>query len=181
MRISDRVTRVSEKGVRIAPPYLIAEAGVNHEGSMETARRLISEAADGGADAIKFQTYRAHTIATKHSPAYWDTGKEPTTSQFNLFRKYDKFWEDEFEEPKKTEEQIEIIDELEPVKSSRSIFEDFSEKFPKHVYKKYLIRKKVSKSGHFISPLLKDIDRFKQAIILKEVLGKPRALKRSIR
>ena len=87
----------------------------------------------------------------------------------------------EFEEPKDIEEQPEIIDELEPVESSRAIFEEFSEEFPKHTHKKYIIRKKVSTSEHFISPLLKDIDRFKQAIILKEVLGKPRALKRSIR
>jgi sialic acid synthase SpsE len=81
-------------------PYIIAEAGVNHEGSMELARRLIDEAADGGADAIKFQTYRAETIASKHSPSYWDTKKEPTTSQFELFKKYDKFWKKEFEELK---------------------------------------------------------------------------------
>lgn len=42
---------------RIEAPYVIAEAGVNHEGSMDIARRLIDEAARGGADAIKFQTY----------------------------------------------------------------------------------------------------------------------------
>ena len=79
-------------------PYLIAEAGVNHEGNMDTARFLIEEAAEGGADAIKFQTYRAHTIASKNSPAYWDTDKESTESQYKLFQKYDKFWKKEFEE-----------------------------------------------------------------------------------
>jgi hypothetical protein len=87
----------------------------------------------------------------------------------------------EFEEPRDTDEQPEIIDESEPVQTARAIFEDFSEEYPEHIHKKYRIRKKVSKTGHFISPLLKDIDRFKQAIILKEVLDKPRALKRSIR
>ena len=87
----------------------------------------------------------------------------------------------EFEEPIDTEEQPEIIDEPELVQTSRAIVEDFSEEYPEHIHKKYIIRKKVSTSEHFISPLLKDIDRFKQAIILKEVLGKPRALKRSIR
>ena len=56
---------------RIAVPYVIAEAGVNHEGSMDIARRLIDEAAEGGADAIKFQTYKAATLASKDSPAYW--------------------------------------------------------------------------------------------------------------
>jgi sialic acid synthase SpsE len=79
-------------------PFLVAEAGVNHEGSMDTAKRLIEEAAEGGADAIKFQTYKAETIASRHSPAYWDTSKEPTLSQYELFKKYDSFWKKEFEQ-----------------------------------------------------------------------------------
>ena len=89
-------------------PYLIAEAGVNHGGSMDLARRLVKEAASGGADAIKFQTYRAHTISSKNSPPYWDTEKEPTRSQFELFRKYDKFWKEEFGELKKYCDEVGI-------------------------------------------------------------------------
>lgn len=81
----------------IRRPYIIAEAGVNHEGSMDLAKRLIDEAAEGGADAIKFQTYKAETIASKDSPYYWDITKEPTRSQFELFKKYDKFWKTEYE------------------------------------------------------------------------------------
>lgn len=82
-------------------PYVIAEAGVNHEGDMELARRLVDEAAEGGAHAIKFQTYRAETIASKDSPYYWDLEKEPTRSQFELFKKYDRFWKGEYEELKR--------------------------------------------------------------------------------
>ena len=77
-------------------PYVIAEIGVNHEGSMDTARKLIDLAKEGGADAAKFQTYKAETLASRHSPAYWDLGKEPTTSQFRLFQKYDGFGPDEY-------------------------------------------------------------------------------------
>lgn len=77
-------------------PYVIAEVGVNHEGDMETAKRLIELAADAGAQAVKFQTYRAETLASKESPAYWDTTKEPTSSQFELFSKYDTFWREDF-------------------------------------------------------------------------------------
>ena len=85
---------------RVRRPYIIAEAGVNHEGDMDLARRLIDEAAEGGAHAIKFQTYKAQTIASKDSPAYWDTAKEPTESQYRLFQKYDKFWKEEYEQLK---------------------------------------------------------------------------------
>lgn len=81
-------------------PYVIAEAGVNHEGSMQIAKRLVDEAQEGGADAIKFQTYKASTLASKDSPAYWDTSKEKTLSQFDLFSKHDKFWKKEMEELK---------------------------------------------------------------------------------
>lgn len=81
-------------------PYMIAEAGVNHEGSMDTAKRLIDEAQQGGADAIKFQTYKAETIASKHSPAYWDASKEPIQSQYKLFKRHDSFWKKEFTELK---------------------------------------------------------------------------------
>ncbi|CAI3237847.1 N-acetylneuraminate synthase family protein [Desulfovibrio legallii] len=92
---------VPQPETRIPAPYVIAEAGVNHEGSMEIARRLIDEAAAGGADAIKFQTYKAASLASKDSPAYWDTSKEPTRSQYELFKKHDSFWKNEFEALKK--------------------------------------------------------------------------------
>ena len=77
-------------------PYIIAEIGVNHEGSMDQALRLIDQAKHGGADAAKFQSYKAGTLASKNSPSYWDTNKEPTTSQFALFQKYDSFGPDEY-------------------------------------------------------------------------------------
>jgi len=92
----------------IRRPYVIAEAGVNHEGKMSLARRLIEQAKEGGADAIKFQAYKANTIASKNSPAYWDTTKETTSSQYKLFKKYDKFWKEEFVELKEYCDQVNI-------------------------------------------------------------------------
>jgi len=72
-------------------PYVIAEIGVNHEGDRDLARRLIDEAAEGGADCVKFQTYKADKLASRNSPSYWDLASEPTTSQHELFQKYDAF------------------------------------------------------------------------------------------
>jgi N-acetylneuraminate synthase len=77
-------------------PYIIAEIGVNHEGSLEKAKELIDLAKKGGADAAKFQSYKAETLASKNSPAYWDTSKEPTLSQYELFKKHDSFGEKEY-------------------------------------------------------------------------------------
>ncbi|MBK8551366.1 MAG: N-acetylneuraminate synthase family protein [Ignavibacteria bacterium] len=84
----------------VSRPYVIAEAGVNHEGEMDLAKRLIDEAAEGGAHAIKFQTYKAEKLASADSPSYWDLEKEPTKNQVELFKRYDKFWKKEFEQLK---------------------------------------------------------------------------------
>ena len=77
-------------------PYIIAEIGVNHEGNFELAQRLVREAAEAGAHAAKFQSYKAEKIASRNSPAYWDQEKEPTESQFKLFKKYDNFNQAEY-------------------------------------------------------------------------------------
>lgn len=89
-------------------PYIIAEIGVNHECDMAKALQMIDECKAYGAHAVKFQAYKAGTIASKHSPSYWDTSKEPTTSQYQLFQKYDKFGKEEFEKLKDYSEQLGI-------------------------------------------------------------------------
>lgn len=54
-----------EKSYSLKMPYIIAEAGVNHEGSIDIAKRLIHEAKAGGADAIKFQSYKAELLPAR--------------------------------------------------------------------------------------------------------------------
>ena len=45
--------------------YIIAEAGVNHNGSIEMAKTLIDSAADAGVDAVKFQTFKAERLVSR--------------------------------------------------------------------------------------------------------------------
>ncbi len=78
--------------------YLIAEVGVNHENDMETAKKMVSQCAAGGAHAVKFQTYKADKLAISDSPAYWDTSKEPAQNQHELFSRFDNFGQAEYEE-----------------------------------------------------------------------------------
>lgn len=48
--------------------FIIAEAGVNHDGSLKKALKLINVAASAGANAVKFQTFKAEDLATKSAP-----------------------------------------------------------------------------------------------------------------
>jgi len=108
MKLKELFDTINPYETKLYQPYIIAEIGVNHEGSMEIAKRLIGEAKEGGADAVKFQSYKAKTLASKDSPAYWDTTKEPTTSQYELFKKHDSFWIDEMRELKEYCDKVDI-------------------------------------------------------------------------
>ncbi len=76
--------------------YLIAEIGVNHGCSIKKAKEMIMQAKKGGADAAKFQTYKASTLTKINSKAYWNLSKERTKSQYQLFSRFDKFNKGEY-------------------------------------------------------------------------------------
>ncbi len=69
--------------------FIIAEAGVNHNGSIELATRLIDVAVDAGADAVKFQTFKAENIISKHAPKadYQQETTDKGESQLEMVRK----------------------------------------------------------------------------------------------
>ncbi len=86
-------------------PYVIAEMGVNFYDTarelgispLEAAKLYIKKAKEAGVNAAKFQSYKAETIASRNSPAYWDLSKEPTTSQYELFKKLDGFNKEDYQ------------------------------------------------------------------------------------
>lgn len=98
--------KIIESRIKENKFVLIAEIGVNyydialkkHIPPIEAAKIMVKEAANSGVHAVKFQTYKAETLAAKESPYYWDIKEEPTDSQYKLFKKFDSFRKQEYEE-----------------------------------------------------------------------------------
>ena len=86
--------------------YIIAEVGVNYYeiaemnglSTIEGAKLMIKEAWKAGADAVKFQTYKAETLVREDSPGSWDRNDIPIETQYELFKLYDHFGVEEYRE-----------------------------------------------------------------------------------
>jgi N-acetylneuraminate synthase/N,N'-diacetyllegionaminate synthase len=73
----------------VEPCFIIAEAGVNHNGSVELAKKLVDTAKEAGADAVKFQTFKADNIVIKNAEKA-EYQKETTgaeESQYEMIKK----------------------------------------------------------------------------------------------
>jgi len=77
------------------PCFVVAEAGVNHDNDPAQARDLVDTAKKAGADAIKWQSYKAEKLAAIDSPLYWSGGE---TSQREAFAKSDRLSPEDFAE-----------------------------------------------------------------------------------
>jgi N-acetylneuraminate synthase len=110
----DRVVSSIRIGSRVVgeghPCFIIAEAGVNHNGDPELARQLIDEAAAAGADAVKFQTFRAQNLMVRSAPkaAYQRETTDSSESQFDMVRRLELPFE-EFGRLKKYSERRGIL------------------------------------------------------------------------
>ncbi len=79
--------------------FIIAEAGVNHNGDVETARRLIDAAVAAGADAVKFQTFKAENLVTRHAgkAGYQKITTDADESQLAMLKRLELKYEFHFE------------------------------------------------------------------------------------
>ncbi len=78
-----------EIGLKFDNVFIIAEAGVNHNGSIELAKKLIDIAVEAGADAVKFQTFKADKLVSKHAQKA-DYQKQTTSideTQYEMLKK----------------------------------------------------------------------------------------------
>lgn len=145
-------------------PYLIAEIGVNHFdiaeqrdiSSIAAAKEMVAEAATAGIDAVKFQSYSADQLASRNSPAYWDTSEESTESQYELFTQYDDFGAAEFEEIAKWTVENHDVDFLSTPFDSQAV-EYLEELVPAY---------KVASADITNHPLLRQIARKEKPVLL---------------
>lgn len=74
-----------------SPPYCIAEVGINHNGDLAIAKRMIEAAKAAGADAVKFQTFKAEEFCGDPAQTftYQSQGKAVTESMLAMFRRYE--------------------------------------------------------------------------------------------
>lgn len=154
------------------PCFIIAEAGVNHNGELEKARALVDVAADSGADVVKFQTYRPEDVVIEKGEMaeYQKRNLGEVTSQLEMIR---GFWLDErfYPEIIKRCKERNIIFMSTPHGGKKSV--DFLETLNVPAYKvgsgdltNYILLNRIAKTGKpiILSSGMATLDEVKAAV-----------------
>ncbi len=95
-----KIVKIGSKSIGDGEPcFIIAEAGVNHNGDIELAKKLVDIAVEAGTDAVKFQTFKAENVVTKNAPKadYQAKNTGSNESQHEMLKELE-LSEDEFKE-----------------------------------------------------------------------------------
>lgn len=138
--------------------FIIAEAGVNHNGSIDQAKKLVDVAADAGVNAVKFQTFKADNIVTLTAgmAEYQQKNLNMSDSQYNMLRQLELSF-DEFVVLKKYCSNVDVEFMTTPfdIESLKFIVEDLG-----------VSKIKISSGDITNGPLLFEAAKFKLPIIL---------------
>lgn len=88
MRKKQQIIKIGKRNIgQHNPVFIIAEAGVNHNGSLKLAKKMIDAAQEAGADAIKFQTFKAEELVVRNAPkANYQKRTVPDKSQYEMLK-----------------------------------------------------------------------------------------------
>jgi sialic acid synthase SpsE len=160
-------------------PYIVAEAGVNHLGSIELGEALIKAAKESGVNAIKFQSYKAGKLCTKNAPRFWDWEGElkKEGSQFDSYSLLDSFGKNEHLELKKLCDKYQIDFVSTPFDTEAA---DYLDEIGMEIYKiascdinNFYLLEHVAKKGKpiLLSTGAANLDEIKEALAVIESTG----------
>ena len=92
MKKNFKIIKIREKILKnYGPPFIVAEVGINHNGNLKKAFKMIDVAKKAGCDAVKFQTFKADEIVAdkKLNFSYISQGKKVTESMNAMFKRYE--------------------------------------------------------------------------------------------
>ena len=141
---------------RGSPCFIIAEAGINHNGDINLAKDLIDAAKDLGADAIKFQTFKAEQIAIPSCPmAGYQKKMSPDESQYEMLKRLEL-------------SDSQFIELFNYCRKKKIMFlsTPFDHQSAKFLYKLGIIAFKISSSDLNNIPFLMQVASYKKPVIL---------------